>query len=208
MLSGLDDGGLVALGFSEMGFAYLMSTKPIRTMDDIRNSKSWVPDNDGNALEAVKKFGISPIPLPFGDVLLGLQTGMIETVAASPIAALALQWHTQVKYVVDLPLLYIYGVFALDKTAFNRISQQDQKVVREIMSRAINEIDKQNRLDNQNAFEALVKNNVKVIKPTPETYKEFQRISHNANLGQVSKGNISQSIYQEVSQLVDDYRKQ
>ena len=194
---GLEKGGIVTMGMAEIGFAYIMSTKSVKSVSDVRNSKAWVPDNDSAAMEAIKSFGIAPIPLPFGDVLLGLQTGMLETVGASPVAAIALQWHTQIKYVIDIPLLYIFGVFAIDEKAFNIIEVNDRQVVRNIMGKAADAIDRQTQVDNEKAFSALVEAGVQVVKPGPEAREEFQRVSTMANRSQIHKGNISQAIYDE-----------
>ncbi|WP_198265539.1 TRAP transporter substrate-binding protein DctP [sulfur-oxidizing endosymbiont of Gigantopelta aegis] len=71
--------------------------------------------HDKISQETLQSFGVIPIPLPYGDVLAGLQTGLIDTVAMSPIGAIALQWYTQIKYITDMPLLYSLGILALNK---------------------------------------------------------------------------------------------
>ena len=75
--------------------------------------KVWVPDNDPGSARAFGAFGIAPIPLPIADVLGGLQTGLIDSVATPPVAAIALQWHTQLDHVMDLPMVYVYGLLAV-----------------------------------------------------------------------------------------------
>ena len=206
LIKGLEQGGIVPLGLAEIGFAYIMSLKQITSVQDIRSSKSWVPDNDINALEAIKSFGISPIPLPFSDVLLGLQSSMIETVAATPIAAIALQWHTQVKYVANVPLLYIFGVFALDKSVFEKLKPVDQKIVREVFARALHDINQQNRKDNLKATEALKHNEIKFLDPSVKDRSEFSMLAIKANEAQIAKGNISQNGYDILMKYIDDYR--
>ncbi len=172
---GLEKGGFVTFGLAEGGFAYIMSAQPIRTVPDLRQRKIWIPDNDPAILEAVKPFDISPIPLSIADVRAGLQTGLIDTVATSPIGAVALQWHTQVKYLTDLPFLYIYAVLAIDKKAFSEISPADQPVVREIMGRVFHEIDRQNRSDNIKALEALKNQGIAFMQPPPEALVEWHK---------------------------------
>ena len=98
ILQGLEQNGFVSFGIAEGGFAYIMSLNPIKSVSDIRLSKVWVPSSDDLVLEGIKAYDVQPIPLPLGDVLTGLQTGLIDTVAAPPIATLALQWHTQVRF--------------------------------------------------------------------------------------------------------------
>ena len=122
IIDGFEKGGFVIFGIAEGGFAYVMSTVPIHTVDDMRQQKVWIPDNDSMILEAIKAFDITPIPLSIADVRAGLQTGLINTVTTPPIGALALQWHTQIKYLLDEPFLYIYGVLAVDRRVFEKIS--------------------------------------------------------------------------------------
>lgn len=172
---GLEKGGFVTFGLAEGGFAYIMSAQPIGTVADLRQRKIWIPDNDPAILEGVKAFDISPIPLSIADVRAGLQTGLIDTVATSPIGAVALQWHTQVKYLTDLPFLYIYAVLAIDKKAFSEISPEDQPVVREIMGRVFHEIDRQNRSDNIKALEALKNQGIQFVQPPAEALDEWYK---------------------------------
>ena len=89
----------------------------------------WLPEGDLISYEALKGLQLSPVPLPVTDVLTGLQTGLIDIVAIPPVVALALQWHTKVKYMTELPLVYTLGFMAVDKRAFNKLDEADQQVV-------------------------------------------------------------------------------
>ncbi len=175
LMQGLEQQGIVALGFAEMGFAYMMSTTPIQTLADMRSQKAWAPEDNKIAVSALQAFDISPIPLPLRDVLMGLQTGMINVVAGSPIGALALQWHSKIKYITDLPMLYLFGVLAIDKPAFDEIAAADQKIVRDVMTTVIKEIDQHSRQDNQQAIAALQNQGIQLVKPSPESVAELKQ---------------------------------
>ena len=208
LMQGLEQQGLVPLGFAEVGFAYVMSTDPIQNLDQMRRHKTWVPVDNEVALAAMEAFSISPIPLPLRDVLMGLQTGMIDVVAGSPVGALALQWHTKVKYVSDIPLLYIYGVLVLDRKAFNKISEQDQKTVRTVMGRVIKDIDRHIRQDNIQATEALKKQGIQYLKPTPEAADELRRTIVSANRKIEQEGHLSADKVEKLNTYLTEFRKQ
>ncbi|MDD2759035.1 MAG: TRAP transporter substrate-binding protein DctP [Methylomonas sp.] len=174
LMRGLEQKGMVALGFADVGFAYMMSTVPIRTLAEMRSQKAWAPDDNKIAINALQAFDISPIPLPLRDVLMGLQTGMINVASGSPVGALALQWHSKIRYVTDMPMLYLFGVLAIDKSAFDEIAAADQTIVREVMARVIKEIDQRSRKDNQEAIAALKNQGIEFVKPTPEAADEFK----------------------------------
>ena len=69
--------------------------------------------------------GVSPVQLPLGDVYTALQTRLVDTVAGPPMGAIALQWHTNMKYLTDVPLTYLIGVFAIDRKAFDKLRPDD-----------------------------------------------------------------------------------
>jgi len=74
-------------------------------------------------------------------VLTNLKTGQIGTVVSSTIGAIALQWQTQLQYLVNEPLICLYATLVIDNRAYGRIAIADQIVVREELERAFRELD-------------------------------------------------------------------
>ena len=206
IVDGLEKGGYVTFGIAEGGFAYVMSAVPIRTVEEMRGEKVWAPDNDATILEAVSAFGITPIPLSIADVMAGLQTGLVNTVTTPPIGAVALQWHTQINYLMDEPFLYIYGVLAIDREVFYKLSPDDQKVFREIMGRIFRELDRLNRADNVKALEALRKQGVEFIKPSAEPLVEWYQYAAAVPKRLVQTGRLSPQMVNNLESLLKEYR--
>jgi TRAP-type C4-dicarboxylate transport system substrate-binding protein len=166
--AGFEANGMVAAGMSGGGFAYLMSTRPIRTREDLRKSKVWVPQSDRIAEVAYEVGGVSPISLPMTDVYPGLQTGLIDTVANTPAGSIFFQWHTKLKYMVDLPLTYVIGVLLIDSKALARIDEADRTAALDEIQKAFARIDATQRKDNDNARATLVKGGLQVIVPSAD----------------------------------------
>jgi TRAP-type C4-dicarboxylate transport system substrate-binding protein len=163
MAAGLDKAGFVSFGFTEGGFANVLSNEPIHSVDDMKRKKVWVPDGDQMSFLAMQTMGLSPVVLPVTDVLTGLQTGLIDITFASPVTALVLQWHTKVKYITVLPVSYSMGIFAIEKNAFNALMPADQQVVREVMARYLSQLDREARDDNRKAAEVLAKAGIQTV---------------------------------------------
>lgn len=180
LMKGLERNGLIGFGFAGGGFAYSMSTVPQNSLEALREHKVWVPAGDVISRAVMKAAGVSPIPLPISDVLTGLQTGMVDTVAVSPVGAIAFQWYTKVTYLMDAPISYIYALLVIDKKAFSKISPGDQALVREVMTRVYQEIDRQNRVDNDKAVQALQKQGVTFVSLSPSLLKEWQDVAKKA----------------------------
>lgn len=207
IIAGLKDKGLTTLGLSELGFAYLMSTQPIATIEDLQKQKAWVPENNHTAAEALKAFSVIPTPLPIRDVLVSLQTGMINVVAGSPVGAITLQWHTQIKYVTDLPIAYVYGAVLVSNRVMKKISLDDQKIIKQTMGRIAAEMDSLTRKDNFAAIEAIKNQGVKWIKPSDETISHLKTMIKSANDNLMKSGNMDKDIVDRLDGALTEFRK-
>ncbi len=187
------------------GFAYIMSQKPIATVQDLRNQKVWIPDNDKISQDSIQAFGVTPIPLSIADVRTGLQSGLINTVATSPVGAVVLQWHTQIKYITNIPLIYLHAVLAVDKKKFLKIGEQDRKIVTQIMTKALNEIDIQNRKDDINAIQALKNRGITFITPSKDDMAEWQEIADVASKRMVESGILPRNMADQLDNLLTDF---
>ncbi len=195
----IEKNGFVNFGFAQGGFSYLMSNKPIRSLDDLRERKSWIPEKSEVGLSIYRYIGVTPISLPLSDVLTGLQTGLIDTIVTSPIGALALQWHTHVQYVTDQPISYLAAMLIIDKKTFKKLSETDQKIVRDVMENVYRRIDEKNKEDNIAARKALINQGVEFITLTEKDKKEWEKIDDFVINEMLDKYNYNKSLYQAVT---------
>jgi len=149
-----------------------------------------------------------PVVLPMTDVLTGLQTGLIDIVAIPPVVGLVLQWHTKVKYVTRMPLVYSFGFMAIDKKSFDQISDDDQSIIREVMSNTYLKFDRLNQIDNQDAFDALVKSGIEEIEFDAEELVRIRDLVLVSNLKLGSNGAFTLELYEEMLRHIDEFRSE
>jgi TRAP-type C4-dicarboxylate transport system substrate-binding protein len=195
ILAELENRGYVSFGLAEGGFSYMMSDEKLNTVDDVRHQKVWMPSGNKVGTVVFKHAGVSPVSLPLSDVMTGLQTGLIDTVITSPIGALALQWHTKIRYVVDVPLTYYSALMVMSKKAFSKLKADDQLMVREVMGKVFRNIDAQNRKDNIAARQALINQGIEFIELAPDALAEWHHIGDVAMHELEQKNNYTRSVY-------------
>lgn len=206
LISKLAETGFVAFGITETGFTYLMSAAPTRTFAELKGRKAWIPQDDAISLEIVNAAGLSPVPLPISDVMTGLQTGLIDTVAAPPVGAIALQWFTKAPYVTDLPITYVCGAIVIVEKALSRLSQADREVVHEVLGDVSEALDARTRADNEAAREALIRQGVTFVTPGPETQQQWQVIAEQATERLIAKQGYDPAVVAQIQRVIDDYR--
>jgi TRAP-type C4-dicarboxylate transport system substrate-binding protein len=203
-----EENGYVLLGWAEVGFVYIFSSSPIQSAEDLKKMKMWIWEGDPIAEAALTALGVSPIPLSITDVLTSLQTGLINCVYTSPLAAIALQWFTRVKYMLDLPLADAAGAVIITKKKFEELPSDLREILLRNGRKYMERLTALSRQDNRKSIEVLQKNGIEVLKPpSPEVVREYFRIGQQARQMLVGKL-YSQEFLSRVEKEVLDFRNQ
>lgn len=203
---GFEDKGYILPAWSEGGFIRLMSTKPIASLEDLRKAKVWTWEDAPMAKAIFDEARISAIPLSLPDVLVGLQTGLVEVVYAPPSGAISLQWFTKTKYMTDIPLMYLIGGIVIKKNIVEKLPPAHRQILLELCPKYMDQLKLVVRKENQDAIKVMSKHGVKLIRPSEEQIKEFKDVSTRAMNRQIGKS-FSKKIKDEVIGYVEEYRK-
>jgi TRAP-type C4-dicarboxylate transport system substrate-binding protein len=123
--------GYVLLAWGDVGPVQLFTNVPVKTIDDLKQVKLWAWVDDPLVRTLFQQLGLNGVPLGVPDVLPALQTGLINACYGSPLATLALQWHSKVKYATSMVLSQSVGAVVMWKPAFDGLSPDAQKAVME-----------------------------------------------------------------------------
>lgn len=198
----------VLLGWAEVGFVYVFTNTPVRTVADMNGVKMWMWEGDVIAEAAFRALGINPIPLSVVDVLTSLQTGLINGAYTSPLAALVLSWNTRVKYMMSVPLADAAGGVVISKKMFDRLPPDCQEILLRNGKKYLGELTRKSREENAAAIVTMKKNGLQVIDVTSDkTIREFDATGKTARQSLVGKL-YDQSFLDRVEKTVADYRAQ
>jgi TRAP-type transport system periplasmic protein len=198
-------GGMVVPGFCGGGYAYLLSTKPLSSIADLKATKVWTPAGDPVAEVGFRLTGASTVNLAIADVYPSLQTGLVETVGGPLPLIIGFQWHTKLKYMADVPLAITTGALAFDKRAFDKIAPADQAIVNAEVGKAFARYNVVN-FDDAAARAALLKQGIQAQKPSPEQFKAWEEIGSKSMTELQSKNAFSKEITDAVFAARAEFR--
>lgn len=147
--------GFELIGWAHPGFVKIYSKKKIGSKKDMAGRKIWVWSGDIIAEGMTKNLGLNAVPLGLPDVLTSLQTGMIDTVYAPELAAIALQWYTKTKYITDVNMSHSMGGLVFTKRGMAKLTPKQRQVVRSKGAQIMQSLTQSTRSENSKSLQAM-----------------------------------------------------
>jgi TRAP-type C4-dicarboxylate transport system substrate-binding protein len=194
------------LGWADVGFVYMFSNQPITSPIDLQRAKIWTWSGDKLAALFFKAFEVSPIPLALPDVLTSLQMGVVNAVYSPPLACIALQWFTRVKYMTDVPITYGFGAMLVSNKIIKNISSEDAAALKQLADKYSESLIAKTRVENVEAIDLIRKEGVEVLTVAPDVSKTFFAVGKGAwkdGIGELYPAEL----LDRVSSTVEDFRK-
>lgn len=202
-----DGAGYILLSWGDVGWTYLYANKAINSREDLDRTKMWAWTDDPIVRAFFKRMGVNGVPLGVPDVLPALQTGTIDACYGPPLAAVAFQWYTRVKYATSEPFSYSSGAVVVRKEVFSKLSPEDQKIVREVGVDMGQKLMLSVRKDNDRAAKAMQKSGVQFVPTPPALAADLEKEGH-AVWDELAGGKLySSALLEKVKKHLADFRK-
>lgn len=202
-----EERGYVLLGWTEVGFVYFFSKKEVKSLNELKTTKMWLWEDDPLAKTLFEAINISPIPLSISDVMTSLQTGLIDSVYASPMGIIALQWFTKVKYMLNLPMANATSAILMTKKIYDSIPADLQDILKNTFETHLERLTRLTREDNAKSLEVLKDSGIvfSLIKDEA-VVNEFKNAGKKAC--ELLVGNLySTDLLKEARTMIEGYRE-
>lgn len=197
------------LGWMEIGFLQFFSKQPIDSFADLKQRKLWLWQGDALGGALYSAAGLSPIPLPITEVYTSLSTGLLDTVIAPPLGAIALQWFTKTPYMTDMPIANGIGALVVTTAFFGKLPPDLQALLLKTGNEASIRLIAETRRDGEKALATLRQHGVKSSAPWKDLKEaDLLAIRDRAMAELAKKDYIPQRSYQQVQKALLDYRAQ
>ena len=202
---GYEEQGYVLLGWTDIGFVHILSQQPVATVEDMRAQKVWQLPDEPITSVLFRLADVPAVPLNIPDVLLGLQTNLIDVVYVSPYLAIILQWFTHTKYVTQLPINYTLGALLIDKRAFDKIPAADREHLHRIAQQHMAALWQHSRQQNDEAMKEL-QDDLSLVEVNPEDIETFKGLVTSAEAELVGQA-FSHEAHEQIARHLQDFRR-
>ena len=130
ILQAMEKQGMVGLAFYDSGARSLYTTKPVKTLADVKGMKIRVQQSDV-FVAMVQALGASATPMPYGEVYTALTTGLIDA-AENNYPSYESSRHFEVaKYYNLTEHSMAPEVLVFSKRIWDRLSAEEQAMIRQ-----------------------------------------------------------------------------
>jgi TRAP-type C4-dicarboxylate transport system substrate-binding protein len=164
----------------EVGWIYFLSKNKVESLADLKGQKLWMWGDDQLVGAMFKKLGLNGVPLGVPEVDAGLTSGKINAAYGSPVAAVALQWYSKVKYMTSMPMSFAIGATVISNDAIKKMSAEDQKTIEDIGKANAKKLRKVIRKANDDAKSTMTRKGITVVQTPVTMVDEFTKNSKEA----------------------------
>ncbi len=130
MLDGLAASKFIGLCYYDPGARSFYSTKPIKSLDDMKGLKIRVQQNKIN-MDLMQAIGASATPMPYGQVFSALQTGVIDGAENNFPSYLTANHYQVAKYYLVDQHQMVPEVLVMSKVVWDKLSDEDKKIIKQ-----------------------------------------------------------------------------
>jgi TRAP-type C4-dicarboxylate transport system substrate-binding protein len=190
----------------DVGWIYFMSKSKVASLADLKGQKLWMWGDDQLVGAMFKKLGLNGVPLGVPEVDSGLTSGKITACYGSPVASVALQWYSKVKYMTSMPMSFAIGATVVSMKSLDKISAEDRKAVETIGKNGSKKLRKVIRKANEDAKTTMTRKGITVVNTPVEMVADFEKAAQEVWKELVGKL-YTQAELDMVLKHRDEYRK-
>jgi TRAP-type C4-dicarboxylate transport system substrate-binding protein len=190
----------------EVGWVYFLSKSKVTSLAELKALKIWQWGDDKLVGTMFAKMGLNGVKLGVPEVDPSLTSGRINACYGSPVAAVALQWYSKIKFMTTMPMSFAIGATVVSVKAMDKLSPEDAKSIEEIGKSAAKKLRKVIRRANEDARTTMIKKGITVVDTPPAMVDEFTKLALTVHKDLVTAKVYSQDELDMVIKYRDEYR--
>ena len=197
--------GFFTIAWSRVGWVRIFSKSPVFVPDDLKKQKLGTNSEYDKLNQAFKAMGFQMVPVAQDDILIALNSPMVDSVYSSPVAVGSAQIFGLAKNMASINIAPFMGAIILNRRTWNAIPDKYKPQLIEATKRREAELDAAVRNFEEEMIKTMGNYGLKVNQLTAAQeqlwYDEFQKAMPNM-IGSV----FDKDVYNRIDSILRNYR--
>jgi TRAP-type C4-dicarboxylate transport system substrate-binding protein len=198
--------GFKLIIWTKSGWINFFTEKPVLYPKDMRKYKISFTTGEPRMEQAWKKSGYQVVPQNLKDLMMALQSGMVNAFYLPPLIAASGQYFSLAPHMSSLKIAPLVGGIVLSQRVWQRIPEKYREemlaVTRRLQKKLSGEI---GQLEKE-AIDTMIENGLKIHEVTEDAVSAWRSESFKGMDVLVGKA-FSKEIYEKVNGYLEEYRK-
>lgn len=197
--------GYTVLHWADAGWLRFFSKKPFTSPDGMRSMKIFVWTGENGTVELWKDAGFTPVPLAATDISLALESGLVDVVPMTALAALSTQANLVATHGLDHPWAPLVGATIVRTEAWERIPADIRPKLLEIARETGVKLRAEIRRLDDEALGSMKAKGMSVQRVTDAERAAWVKLAEGAHAG-IRSDVVTPESFDAVKRLRDEYR--
>jgi len=202
----IEEKGFKVIVWSMSGWLHFFSKDRVLTPDDLKRHKLSFMTGEPELEQAFKKAGYHIVPTELNDLMMALQSGMVNAFYLSPLLAGSGQYFPFAPNMLDLKVSPLLGGIVVSARIWRQIPPEQQKAMLEVSARISSRLVKEADEVEKKTMAAMKEHGLKVVEVNPQIAQSWRESSGEGMEELVGKS-FSKEVYDLVLRHLQEYRR-
>jgi len=202
----IEEKGFKILLWTQAGWAYFFTKDKVLYPEDMKKYKISFTADEPEMEQAWKKMGYEVIPNDLKDMMMALQSGMVNAFYLPPLLAGSGQYFALAPHMLALRLAPLVGGLVLTDKAWESIpGQYREPMVQSVQKAARGLLQSTSDLENE-ALQAMKENGLIIDEPPADALEKW-RAAASIGMDELTGKAFSREIYDQVLSIIQEFRQ-
>jgi TRAP-type C4-dicarboxylate transport system substrate-binding protein len=202
----IEEKGFKVLLWTEAGWAYFFTKDKILYPEDLKEYKISFAADEPEMEQAWKKMGYQVVPNDLKDMMMALQSGMVNAFYLSPLVAGSGQYFALAPHMLALRLAPLVGGLVLTDKAWESIPEQYREPMVQSVLKAAEDLYQTTKGLEDEALKAMKENGLIIHEPPADAMEKW-RAAASKGMDELTAKAFSKEIYDQVLSIIQEFRQ-
>jgi TRAP-type C4-dicarboxylate transport system substrate-binding protein len=188
------------------GWLNFFSKYPVQYPQDLKKQKLAISTGEPEIEQAWKKSGFHTVPIELKDLMMALQSGMVEAFYLPPLLAGAGQYFPLAPHMNSLKITPLVGGMVIANRIWEKIPENFKKQMMDVVREVQVDLNKKTVALEQEALTTMKKNCLIIHEAQPDSLSQW-REGANKGMDELVGKKFSKEIYEKLLDMLREYRQ-